>query len=376
MPDQKPNEILEVEREQLAVAAQESDTALPASPPAAPKLAPIIRGGLAFVLISAGGIALAAVWKAPAAIKTILGANAAAFLAIVLPLTALDFILGGLRYRILFNGSSLPRISLWRCMCSNWANIFMGAVTPSQTGGGAAQLYVLWRYGAKVWQGILASLLNYAATLVFFLVMSLIAQFTLPSDLLGDRMAVVFKALFIAVGVLSAAVLLVLIFPSSGLLFIRKLVGLVPSRLSRVRRAGERLLQHLASELDAFRNGFLEIARNQKQSLFLIVVVTFPLFLNKYLIGYVIARSLQDSVPLVPFFNLQFLQHLFVYFAPTPGASGLAELSSTWLLDSLLAAQVLVFYAVVWRFFTTVLGALLGLWVVIMTWRLPSAQRA
>ncbi len=49
-----------------------------------------------------------------------------------------------------------------------------------------------------------------------------------------------------------------------------------------------------------------------------------------------------------------------IYFAPTPGASGVAELSAVWLFARLMPQQVLLIYAVLWRLATTISGAVIG----------------
>ncbi len=92
----------------------------------------------------------------------------------------------------------------------------------------------------------------------------------------------------------------------------------------------------------------------------MIVVATIILFFNKYIIGFVVAISLSPGIEFDVFIGLQIIQYFIIYFAPTPGASGLAEMSSTWLMQTIMSAQMLVFFAIIYRFLTTMLGAIIG----------------
>jgi uncharacterized membrane protein YbhN (UPF0104 family) len=49
------------------------------------------------------------------------------------------------------------------------------------------------------------------------------------------------------------------------------------------------------------------------------------------------------------------------YFGPTPGASGIAEFSSYWMLTTLsVQPNMLGVYTVLWRFFTIFIGVAVG----------------
>jgi uncharacterized protein (TIRG00374 family) len=100
-----------------------------------------------------------------------------------------------------------------------------------------------------------------------------------------------------------------------------------------------------------------------------VVFATLTLFFNKYLIGYVIVLALQQNVDFAIFIGLQIIHFFLIYFAPTPGASGIAEVSSVWLMERVMSAEILIIYAVAWRFFTTHLGALIGSFVILLETR-------
>lgn len=335
-------------------------------------------GALGFVLFTAAGIGLVIWWRRPTGLAGALGSVRTGALALLILLAGLDWVLGGLRYRLFFAGGVLPRISLWRCMKSNWANLFMGVVTPAQTGGGAAQLYLLWRYGARLSEAGLVSLINLAATFSFFAVGGALALVLLPADLLGPRASLALAAPFVLVGALAGLIGLMLLFPARGVAWVRRAARWSAERAPRLGPLANRLTDLLDRELRHFRTTFRAIVQRSKATLLLAGIATIALALNKYVLGYVVASSFQDGVPFAALVGLQIVQHLLLYFSPTPGASGVAEASSAWLMAGVLRPEVLLLWVLVWRFLTITLGALIGFGVLVAdvrAWARGSAAR-
>jgi len=345
--------------------ADTRDLQVPADPdpspaPPGPAFGKIRTGLSLFVVVSLLGNLVAIWWKRPEGLSDLVAHTNWWLAALVIPLVAVDHVLGGLRYRVLFNGRVLPRVSLWNCMRSNYGNLFMGMVTPAQTGGGAAQIYLLWRSGATVGDGMMASLVNFAATLVFFLVGAVTALFLLPDNLIDPRLTGLFRAGFVLLAGLVLLVFGLLQLPQVFLGLIGKLFNLVPRRWARLRRGCEGVLVRLEVEVQGFRAALQKLWRLQPGLMPVVFVLTIALFMNKYLIGYVIASALQTGVPFWIFISLQICQLFLISFAPTPGASGVAELTSVWMLAAILAEQNLVVYTLAWRLTTSVLGAVIG----------------
>ena len=76
-------------------------------------------------------------------------------------------VLGGLRFQI-FIRRAHPRSPLSLPIRADLAGRFVGAVTPSQSGGGPAQVFVLHRGGIPVPEALSFLLVNLISTLVFF----------------------------------------------------------------------------------------------------------------------------------------------------------------------------------------------------------------
>ena len=75
------------------------------------------------------------------------------YIPIILGMVFFDWWIGGWRNTI-FVRKVIPNVSQRICFDANLANIFMGAVTPSQTGGGPMHLYMLYRKGVQLTHGI------------------------------------------------------------------------------------------------------------------------------------------------------------------------------------------------------------------------------
>ena len=328
--------------------------------PSLPSSKSIGRGIKAFILFSIAGILWGLWWRSPANFDAIWHNLHWKFVALLAPLVCLDYLLGGLRYRLFFDGKILPHVSLWDCMRSNWANIFMGAATPFQSGGGLAQLYVLWRCGARISDGLLISLVNFIATLFFFLISTTVALFLSRAELFGKNFAPIMQAGFIIIGCVFGFAIVVLAFPHIGLLMVKQLFRLIPIRNLKFVAFRDKTLSTLEAEIDHFQNGLRQVLRYKKGALFTTILATLSLYSNKYVMGYAIALALGLDVPFDSFLYLQIIQLFLIYYAPTPGAAGIAEVSSLWLMEKVMPRSVLLLYAVSWRLVTTICGAVIG----------------
>lgn len=315
---------------------------------------------MAFIALSVVGTVLSMWWKRPGRAEEIFSQLDWSFVGLLLPLILMDYVLGGLRYRLFLNGKIFPKISLWACIQANWVNMFMGAVTPFASGGAPSQLFFLWRRGVAVTDALLIASVNFGATLLFLIGSSVLALWWIPPDFLGENFAPAFRMGFVAICVVACLMLSLLFFPQAGYFVVRNLILLLPFRGERYLAGRERLLARIGVEIQRFGSGFRAILREAKGTLGLATFATIVLFSNKYVMGYVVMRALGQSVPFDLFFGLQIAQYLLVYFSPTPGASGVAELSATWLMGKVMPESILLIYVVIWRFSITIFAAIFG----------------
>jgi hypothetical protein len=79
------------------------------------------------------------------------------------------------------------------------------------------------------------------------------------------------------------------------------------------------------------------------------VVLSATAHANKLLAGYVVLRMLGIHAPFIEVLLLQTLISFLLYFAPTPGGSGLAELLSTLVMSIYVPKVLTPSYILLWR---------------------------
>ncbi len=247
------------------------------------------------------------------------------------------------------------------CFEANLANIFFAAATPFQTGGGIAQLYVLNHYGIPYSAGLMVSVFNFTATLslLFLAATGIFAwlphHFSMrPSLLLALDFS---RAAFYVALILF---LLFLLRPSWMIWLFERFSSLfgkgLPRFRSRVSRASERALRLLQD----YRSLLSLFWKKHRLVLFWNVLLTVILYFNKCLIAYVLFEGLNLHPGFWKVVMLQMLVVFFLYFAPTPGASLVAETGTSAIMSLIAPAYILSIFAVLWRFFTTYFGVMLG----------------
>ncbi len=126
-----------------------------------------------------------------------------------------------------------PGVGLWTCIKAEWANVALSVLTPSQSGGGPGQIYILNRGGASVGTALTISLLSFVGTMVGLLGMGLYS-------LLGSGTGATGPLFAGAVGTLTAissAMLLAAVWPG----LFREALGLLSRALCGLGEREDRL---------------------------------------------------------------------------------------------------------------------------------------
>src|SRR5574340_969594 len=126
-------------------------------------------GALGFAAFTIAGLA-ALFWAGPRQGQgALLGELHAGFLALAVASALFDVVMGAVRYQI-FLRRIRPGTSLRLPLRADLAGRFLGAVTPSQSGGGPAQVFVLQRGGVPVPLSLSFLGINLCWELLFFVV--------------------------------------------------------------------------------------------------------------------------------------------------------------------------------------------------------------
>jgi uncharacterized protein (TIRG00374 family) len=271
------------------------------------------------------------------------------YIVLALLLMNCDWFGSGFRLYILSRRIT-KKLSYLGCVKASLANTFMATITPSQTGGGPAQIYVLYKEGLPVVESMSVSLMTFLAT-VFFLVIAMFAiTFLNLNDTLTNRtIRILFEYgvfLFLFIG------LLVILFVSRPAL-LRKVITMFFDFLSRFRhrhflRPGSRA-NYVVDVIDGCHQIMIGYFRHAWGTVFLAVLITGAVFFSKFFIAYLIVRGLGVHAGLWEVVSLQILITLVTYFCPTPGASGAAELGSAVLMAGIVPVELLMVYVVLWR---------------------------
>jgi uncharacterized protein (TIRG00374 family) len=276
-----------------------------------------------------------------------------------------QWLLNGLRFQILIN--SFPeKVGFKTSFRAFMANVFLAAMTPSQTGGGPLQIYVLNRAGVPVAKAFAGCLVGAVLTVVCLVVSNLVVL-GLSADLrlgMGHHVGTVFTvALAVLVGL--AAVFLVSLVRIGWLKRAAGWLVLVIARPAERRRKYS-TTKRLMRGLDQYRASMLAFAGAKRRRVVAAGLVTMLAMAMNALIAPTLLAGLNAGGAPVKVFLMQFVVFFIAYFSPTPGASGVAELSNYWLTASAgVQANVLGIFTVIWRFFNSFLGVGVGAVVVL-----------
>ncbi len=275
-----------------------------------------------------------------------------------------DQYLGALRNHI-FVREFVPGISLWVSVKANLANMFMGAVTPSQSGGGPAQWYMFYRHGVSIPDNISNSFYNWISTLIFFPISGAAALYILDDKVpdgfvkhLTEFGFSVFTTMFIVVTVA---------------LFSPRLIGRILRLLARLLATvsgswGARLLNwgdQAEDQMKEYQVRYIHLITTKPQLMLYSFVLTVILYFNKYALAYLFCMALGLTPSFWGIIAVMAVQYLLLYFAPSPGGSGIAEVSLVALLSAFVSADEAFTITLLHRSFLIFIPAILGSYVVL-----------
>ena len=273
--------------------------------------------------------------------------------------------LNGLKFQILIKGLG-DYVSFWDSLRAFVANLFLGAVTPFQTGGGALQIYILSRAGVPLARAFAGCLMGAMLT-IFSLVGSTLAILLLKPDLVAE-FGQGMKAVF---GVVSLIFLLALALFVLSLAKMETLKRIIGKSLDFITRGKTSLTERVMGGLDQYSECMSIYARAQKRTLFVACLITLLSLGVFSAIAPLIRAGLNVEQDVSQVFLIQFILNFIIYFSPTPGGSGVAEFSSYWMMTSISNGQdMMKIYTLLWRFFTNFIGVGLGgLIVLTLFWK-------
>ncbi|CAM3857468.1 lysylphosphatidylglycerol synthase transmembrane domain-containing protein [Mucilaginibacter galii] len=324
----------------------------------------IIKGSLWFALITVLTIAGIFFYNNTGETVEALTHISYKYIAICLVMLFIDLMLGSWRNHIYIRKLN-PAVSHWVSFRANVANMFMGAVTPAHGGAGPAQIFVYTSAGVTFIDAFAVSLINMGATLIFMPLAGFVAIMVMDTSAVSG----------IVPGMLKYGFSFFLLFLMAFLLAFWKpvWVGVI---IRKIATGLAKVFPKRKDKLDAWANNSYEsIAKYQqtcsviiKQNPFLFplsLVITTLLYMNKYCMQYVILLGLGVNASLVQVISIQILIQFMIYFAPSPGGSGFAEVSISVLFGKIVPPALLSIFTLLQRSFLLFFPALIGAYVVI-----------
>ncbi len=282
-----------------------------------------------------------------------------------LALASMDWIGGGLRIWVVARELH-PNPPLKGMLLAGGMSAWAAYLTPLQSGAAPMMIYTMRRYGVSVPVGMTTALVTFIATILFFGIAGPLAIFLGAGQSLGskgDLMGLSLYDLFLGtLGVfatLGIVLVVVVVFPQVARNGIHRLAVWVGGRSRRVEARLEKLLvgideAHASVAKFNTPRGWL--------SLFWATLLSGPSHANKLLAGYVALRVIGIEAHFVDVLLVQTLITFLLYFAPTPGASGIAEVLSAIVMTAYVPAAMTPLYTLAWRtilsYFTIAFGFL------------------
>lgn len=274
------------------------------------------------------------------------------WLVVGLGLASLDWIGGGIRNWVIVREVH-PHPSPMGMFLSGGMSAWAGYVTPLQSGAGPMMVYVMSRYGVPIPKAMTSTLMTFISTVAFFAIAGPLAillgagrSLGARGDLLGLSLYDLFLGsltIFAGIGVL---LVVIIIFPRIGRDIVHRLTVLVGKRSRRVQ---ERLVSLEAGIEQAHQSALAFNTPRGWLALFWATIVSGPSHANKLLSGYVALRAVGIEAHFVDVLLLQTLITFLLYFAPTPGGSGIAELLSAAVMSTYVPRETVPLYTMLWR---------------------------
>jgi uncharacterized protein (TIRG00374 family) len=283
-----------------------------------------------------------------------------------LGLASMDWFGGGLRNWVLVRPFH-PNPDIGGMILSGGMGAWAAYLTPMNSGAGPMTIYAMRRAGVPLPLAVTATLMSFIATVLFFAIAGPLAilfgagrSLGNHGNLLGLTLYDLFLGslgLFVGIGVV---LIIVIVFP-----------GLVRDWLHRVAERFSKRSTRMAERIEKLRAGIDEAHRNVVAynspkgwlALFWATIISGPSHANKLLAGYVALRAVGIEAHFMDVLLVQTLITFLLYFAPTPGASGFAEiLSTTVMASAYLPKELGPLYTLIWRsilsYFTLAFGFL------------------
>lgn len=269
-----------------------------------------------------------------------------------LGLASMDWIGGGLRLWVIAR-QLMPSPSLKGMVMAGGMSAWAAYITPLQSGAAPMLMFTMRRYGVPLPVAATCTLMGFVGTVGFFAIAGPIAilagagrSLGSRGDLLGLSLYDLFLGSLTLFAGIGAVLVAVIVFPR----VVSRLLQRFAAWIGRRRPGFAGRVEQVQAGLDEAHHHVLTL--NSPSGWFAVLLCTLLSGIshaNKLLAGYVTLRALGIHAPFVDVLLLQTLISFLLYFAPTPGGSGIAEVTSAAVMATYVPNSLLPLYTLIWR---------------------------
>ena len=315
------------------------------------------RGVLFFLLCTFAGLFLSFLWGGTQDIKQVFREMQVEMLLGACLCMFVDWVFGALRFHI-FIRKVKPDIRFRDSLRANLATLCVSCITPFQTGG-VGHLYIYTRAGVPLSASITSGIICFLATIITLMCFAAgIAGLDPPFLPKGITWISLFSCLMF--GLAFVGFLLLLFKPEFVFRFFHWLCGVAQRRFTRLTPMLERAtskVEELVTEHKSFAVMFL---RHHKWTCAFSVLLTCGFFGTRIVGSYIVVAALNGEATLWELSVVGLLLNFVVLFAPSPGASGVAEVVTLGLMENLILKELIPLYVLLTRFFSIYCAVVVG----------------
>ena len=299
------------------------------------------------------------------------------YLLLMLIFLPIDTLSCGLRMRVVC-GVFQAGVSFWTCLKAECANLGISILTPSQSGGGFGQIYILSHGGINVGTAFTISLITFLGSMIGLLGVGLYSLLISDIDYIGPFFSGAIWLFILVLGIL----ILSLIWPG--------LFGFVVAKIDQVHRkiwtrgklfgnrqqTGRvaikkkpeqmgRLAGKLVNLIYVYQRDARRFLKTGRARFGIVCLLSIVFIISRCLMAFFCLRFLGvTSSTLGYILELQVALIFLIYFAPTPGGSAIAESASIMMMAGIVPVGFAPYYNLLWRASTLYVPAMAGLlWV-------------
>jgi len=285
------------------------------------------------------------------------------WMAVGLVLASMDWVGGGFRLWICTRYIH-PGVKLKDMILAGGFGAWGAYLTPFQSGSAPMSIWVMKRSGVPVPEAITSIFVTFIATVGFFAIAGPLAVWLGAGKsldqhglVLGITLYDLFKTSLTIFGVIGLLMLTAIIF----LGVVKRLIGRFAARIARRNPGAAARMEKLKGGVDRAHDCMRAFGTPKGLlTLLLAIIISAPSHANKLLAGYVTLRVLGIPADFTDILLLQTLISFLLYFAPTPGGSGLAELTSAAVMSLYVPREITPSYTLIWRFINSYATVIVG----------------